>query len=119
MAVKDITSLRPAYLSWTLFRDHHYTVFDHTGEACLFLVCNKGQKRSYYIKPSDYDSTQHSIVYEDHADQARYWLGVYTRECTDLFDTLRFYQYPAGNYSMSVVDASGKRLYTFEFTLTE
>lgn len=117
MAVKDTTSLRPTYLSYTLFRDYHYTVYDSDGKPVLYLVTNKGSKRSYFVK--DPINGYQSIVYENNPEAARYMLSCYTRDSTDLLDTLRHYKNEPGVYGMSVVDASGKRLYTFAFTLTD
>lgn len=113
MAVKDIDSLRPAYLNWTLFRDYHYAVYDKDNVVCLLLVTLVGSNRSFYIQPKFKDGG-HAIVYEDHVEQARLNLGLYTRDCSDLIDTLRYEGFPEGQYGMSVVDASGKRLYTFD-----
>lgn len=110
MTMQDINSARPAYLSWTLFRDYHYAVFNKAGELVLILVTNKGELNSFWVaKP---DTRKHSIVYENHEIKARIMMGQYSRECTDLLDILK-QQQPSGEYSFSVVDASGKRLYSF------
>ena len=113
MAVKDIDSLRPAYMSWTLFRDYHYTVFDKDGNACLMLVTNIDSKRAHYLQPK-HITNLHRIVYVNSADQARLNLGLYTRDSNDLIESLRYEGFPEGQYGMSVVDASGNRLYTFD-----
>jgi hypothetical protein len=116
MALKDITPLRPWYLSSTLIRDYHYAVFNAEGERVLVLVTLAGEKSSFYVpEPIQY---VHKVVYENRVEIARLCLARYTLECTDLFDTLRHYNNPPGKYGMSVLDASGKRLYTFSFTLT-
>lgn len=116
MAVKDITSLRPWYLSATLFRDYHYAVFNSAGEQVLVLVTYAGEKLSFYVpKPIQY---VHKVVYEDHADKARIFLARYTLESEDLLVNLKRYNNPPGEYGMSVLDATGKRLYTSKFILT-
>lgn len=113
MAVKDIDSLRPAYMSWTLFRDHNYAVYDMKGNRCLTLVTLVDSKRSFWIKDTLIDHG-HRIVYVDDVEQARLNLGLYTRDCKDLIDTLRHEGYRDSQYGVSVVDASGNRLYTFD-----
>lgn len=113
MAVKDIDSLRPAYMNWTLFRDYHYAVYNKDGERCLTLVTLVDSKRSFFVKDEFIDHG-HRIVYVDDSEQARLNLGLYARDCNDLIETLRYEKFPEGQYGMSVVDASGKRLYTFE-----
>lgn len=115
MAVKDITSLRPWYLSSTLFRDYHYAVFNSRGEQVLVLVTLAGEKRSFYVdKPIQH---VHWVVYENQVETARICLARYTLECEDLFETLKRYNNPPGNYEMSVLDASDKPLYTFKFAI--
>lgn len=116
MAAKDITSLRPWYLSSTLFRDYHYAVFNSCGEQVLILVTRVGEKLSFYVDvPIEH---VHKVVYENHVETARICLARYTRDCDDLFETLKRYNNPPGKYVMSVLDASDKPLYTFKFTLT-
>ena len=113
MAVKDIDPLRPAYLSWTLFRDYHYAVYDKDGNRCLTLVTLIDSKRAFFVKDK-FIHDGHRIVYVDDVEQARLNLGLYSRDCKDLISALRFEGHPEGQYGMSVVDASGKRLYTFD-----
>lgn len=113
MAVKDIDPLRPAYLSWTLYRDYHYAVYDKDGKACLVLVTNVDSNRAYYVQPKHVDPGRR-IVYVDDVEQARLNLGLYTRDCNDLIESLRYEGNPEGQYGMSVVDASGNRLHTFD-----
>lgn len=116
MAAKDITPLRPWYLSSTLFRDYHYAVFNSSGERVLVLVTLAGQKRSFYVdEPIEH---VHKVVYENHVETARICLARYTLECEDLFETLKRYNNPPGKYEMNVLDASEKSLYTFKFILT-
>lgn len=110
MTVQDVNSARPRYLSWTLFRDYHYAVFNQANELVLILVTTKGELRSYWVPV--YDSKVHSIVYENSELKARIMTGYYRRECTDLIDTLK-QQQPSGQYDLAVVDTSGKRLYSF------
>lgn len=110
MSVADINVARPVYLNWTLFRDYHYAVFNKTGDLIALLVTKKGELRSFWT--SLYDKREHSIVYENHVEQARIMMGHYVRDCTDLLDYLKVAN-PEGEYAMSIVDASGKRLYSF------
>lgn len=112
----DITALRPWYLSATYTRDFHYAVFNSRGDQVLVLVTDVGGLRSYYV-PSPVFRT-HSVVYEDKMEVARICLSEYARKCEDLFKVLIQYGNPPGVYGMSVLNAAGKRLYTFELTLT-
>ena len=113
MAVKDIDSLRPAYMNWTLFRDYHYAVFDKDDNVCLVLVTNIDSKRAHFVLPK-HIAPFHRVVYVNREDHAKLNLGIYTRDCNDLIEQLRFEGFPEGQYGMSVVDASGKRLHTFD-----
>lgn len=110
MVMEDINSARPRYLSWTLFRDYHYAVFDARGELALILVVNKGEHKGYLTKTI---SSNQNVVYENHFSDAVKALGLYARNTTDLINSLKQYNYPTGEYQMCVVDASGNRLYTF------
>lgn len=117
MAVKDITSLRPGYLSATLLRDYHYTVFNAVGEVVLVLVTRTGESKAFFIQgPVEHE---HKVVYSNSVDKARMNLAAYSRDYTDLLNALSYHRYPPGVYGLSVCDATGKRLHTFEFTLTE
>lgn len=110
MVLADVNVARPAYMSWTLFRDYHYAVFNMKGEMVAVLVTNKGELKSFWI--NEFNKREHAIVYENHVEQARIMMGHYVRDCTDLLDYLKR-DNPEGEYAMSIVDASGKRLYSF------
>lgn len=117
MAAKDITALRPWYLSATMLRDYHYAVYNAAGDKVLVLVTRVGESSSFFVDmPIQYE---HKVVYVNNINHTRISLGRYTRDCTDLINALSYYRYPPGQYGMSVCDATGKRLYTFEFTFTE
>lgn len=110
MAVADVNVARPAYMNWTLFRDYHYAVFNKAGEMVAILVTTKGDNSSYWI--NEFNKRDHSIVYENHVEKARIIVGQYMRDCTDLLDYLKK-GHPEGEYYLSIVDASGNRLYSF------
>lgn len=113
MAEKDTTSLRPQYLSWTLRRDFHYAVYDSHGNRCLTLVTNKGEKRAFFVKEPN--NKKYSVVYVNTLMDANVDMGNYSRDCTDLMNTLRQHNFPPGEYGMSVVNASDERQSTFNF----
>lgn len=109
MSVADITPARPRYLQWTLFRDYHYAVFNTGGEMVFILVMDKGERRSYWT--STLDPKKQNVVYENHEMVAKMMAGYYTRRSDDLMKLLE--PHVPGEYFLSVVDASGKRLYDF------
>jgi len=109
MVLEDINVARPRYLQWTLFRDYHYAVFNERGEMVAILVMTKGTLRSYWV--SQLDTKTQNVVYENHEIHARMMACRYIRESEDLVAKLEAEQ-PPGQYFLSVVDASGKRLYS-------
>lgn len=117
MAAKDITSLRPWYLSATMLRDYHYTVYNDVGDIVLVLVTEVGCNKSFFVMSPE--ERLHKVVYVNNVEHARMCLARYSRDHTDLLNALSYYRYPSGVYGFSVCDATGKRLYTFEFTYTE
>lgn len=110
MVLADVNVARPAYMSWTLFRDYHYAVFDVEGRLVYILVMDKGTRSAYWS--ASVDPRTQSVVYENHEMQARIMASRYITRSMDLVGLLENHQ-PAGEYFLSVVDASGKRLYHF------
>ena len=110
MAVADVNVARPAYMSWTLFRDYHYAVFDDDGKMVYVLVMDKPSHSAFWT--DHYDSRKQNVVYENHEFQARIMAGRYIVRSEDLVKLLEA-NHPPGKYNLSIVDASGKRLYNF------
>lgn len=110
MTVADVNVARPAYMNWTLFRDYHYAVFDKQGNMVYLLVMDKGTRSAYWSY--DFDPTKQNIVYENHEMQARIMAGHYITQSKDLMMLLEQH-HPAGEYFLSIVNASGHRLYHF------
>lgn len=115
MAAKDITSLRPWYLSATMLRDFHYTVYNKAGDVVLVLVTNKGENRAFFTHGPD--EREHKVLYVNSVEKARICMAQYSRDYTDLVNALNYWRFPPGDYGLSVVNVAGERLYTFEFTL--
>lgn len=109
MVLEDINSARPRYLHWTLFRDYHYAVFNEAGDLVTILVTEKGGKRSYWVTKPDF--RKESIVYENQEMIGRLMMCRYITDEKDLTEFLEANQ-PSGEYALSLVDASGKRLYS-------
>lgn len=109
MVLEDINVARPRYLQWTLFRDYHYAVFDKSGNLAAILVTNKGELKSYWV--TEFNPKTQNVVYENHELVARLMVCRYIRDEKDLEEMLTA-TCPSGEYFLSVVDASGNRLYS-------
>lgn len=109
MVLEDINVARPRYLQWTLFRDYHYAVFNKAGEIVAILVTDKGALKSYWVTQPDF--RKQKIVYENHEMVGRLMMCRYITDGRDLVEFLEANQ-PTGEYFLSIVDASGKRLHS-------
>lgn len=112
MSVADVNVARPMYMSWTLFRDYHFAVFNDVGEVVLLLCTFKDGLKSFFV--SHFDEKVHRVVFVDSMLKATINLGDYSRDPKDLQAELTKQGNPPGKYRMELVNTSGDKIAGFD-----